>query len=180
MIYPYNLEKNLLWRGYLIKPNTFPYFKLHYLINSTDHISDDRGAQNEVHKNPNIISDMLDYISIIKKGTILFNGYIGNSLKHLHFHYTDSYLPIKTNIKKFLPNRKTITTPNGSSIYIYEDKDHQCKNFVLFKGKNISDDVFKMVQYIDSIKLLYNLIFYYHNDNFYIFVYIRKKDRDVY
>jgi hypothetical protein len=177
-IYPYNLEKNLLWRGYMIKPNTFPYFKLHYLIQSTDHILDDRGTQKEVHKNPNIISDMLDYISIIKKGTILFNGYLGNSLEHLHFHYTDINLPIKSKLKKYFSNRKIITTPNGSSIYIYEDKDNQCKNFVLFKGKNISGDVFKMVQYLDSIKLLYNLIFYYRSNHFYIFVYIRKKEKD--
>ena len=34
--YPIDQEKILLWRGYIIKPNTFPYFKSHFLIMSSD------------------------------------------------------------------------------------------------------------------------------------------------
>ena len=179
-IYPYNLEKCLLWRGLIIKPNTFPYFKLHYLIQSSDHISDDRGTQKDVHIKPNIIEDILQFIKIIKKGTILFNGYIGNSLEHLHFHYTDIHLPIQTKVKKYLLNKKIINTRNGSIIYLYQDNDNNCRNFVLIKGLNISSDVFKLLQYINSIKLLYNLMCYYNSNNFYVFIYIRKKEKDEY
>jgi len=179
-IYPYNLEKALLWRGYLIKPNSFPYFKLHYLIQSSDHISDNRGSQSDVHNNSNIIKDILDFLKIIKKGTILFNGYIGNSLSHLHFHYTDIYLPIKSNLKKYSLNKKIINTSNASKIYIYEDLDNNCKNFILIKGENISNDVFTFIKYLDSINLLYNLMCYYDKNNFYVFIYIRKKEIDDY
>jgi hypothetical protein len=179
-IYPYNLEKSLLWRGLIIKPNTFPYFKLHYLIQSSDHISNDRGTQKDVHINPNIIEDILQFIKIIKKGTILFNGYIGNSLEHLHFHYTDSHLPIKTTKKKYLLNKKIINTNNGSIIYFYQDNENNCKNFILIKGLNVSSDVFKFIKYINSINLLYNLICYYDSSNFYVFIYIRKKEIDDY
>ena len=179
-IYPYNLERALLWRGYIIKPNTFPYFKVHYLIISSDHISNYRGIQKDLHINPNIIKDMLEFIKIIKKGTLLFNGYIGNSLEHFHFHYTDIHLPIKKNMKKYSYNKKIINTKNKSIINIYEDDNNNCKNFVLIKGINISDDVFKFIKYIDSQKLLYNLMCYYSKDIFNVFIYIRDKKLDNY
>jgi hypothetical protein len=134
--YPYNLEKLLLWRGYLIKPNTFPYFKLHYLIQSTDHIENtDRGTQNDVHRNVNIIEDMLEFNKLIKKGSLLFNGWVGNSLGHLHFHYTDIILPIKTRIKKYSFIKNTIVTDNESVISIYKDNEHNCKNFIYMDQK---------------------------------------------
>jgi hypothetical protein len=179
-IYPYNLERNLLWRGLIIKPNTFPYFKLHYLIQSSDHISNDRGTQKDVHINPNIIEDILQFIKIIKKGTILYNGYIGNSLEHLHFHYTDIYLPIKAKKKKYFSNKKIINTNNGSTINFYQDDRHNCKNFILIKGLNVCADVFKIIKYINSINLLYNLICYYNSNIFNVFIYIRKKEIDNY
>jgi len=179
-IYPYNLEKSLLWRGLIIKPNTFPYFKVHYLIQSSDHISNDRGTQKDVHLKSNIIEDILDFIKIIKNGTILFNGYIGNSLEHLHFHYTDIHLPIRTKLKKYQLNKKIINTKNNSIIYLYNDNEYNCKNFILIKGSNISSDVFKLLQYLDSINLLYNLMCYHHSNNFYVFIYIRKKEKDEY
>ena len=33
-ITPYNKNKALLWRNFIIHPNSFPYFKVHFLIQS--------------------------------------------------------------------------------------------------------------------------------------------------
>jgi len=197
-VYPFNLEKELLWRGYLIRPNAFPYFKLHYLIQSSDHnenidiVTDKsdiqsqksdlysplRGTQNEVHKNPNLIEDMLIFLKIINKGSLLFNGWIGNSLSHMHFHYTDMDFPIKKKLKIYLYDKDVIKTNNKSKINIYKDNEHNCKNFLFVKGKNPGKDVFQILQYLSSINLLYNLLIYLKNNTYYVFIYIRKKDQD--
>jgi len=179
IIYPYNLEKLLLWRGYLIKPNTFPYFKLHYLIQSSDHIDGtDRGNQNEVHKDPYVIEDMLEFIKLMKDGSLLFNGWVGNILGHLHFHYTDTHFPIKTKFKKYLLSKDTIPTKNGSLVNIYRDEYNNCKNFILIKGKNPANDIFQFLQYLNSQKLFYNLLIYYNKGIFFTFVFIRRKGED--
>jgi hypothetical protein len=178
-IYPYNLEKLLLWRGYLIKPNTFPYFKLHYLIQSSDHLEGtDRGTQNEIHKNPNTIQDMLDFSKLMKDGTLLFNGWVGNSLGHFHLHYTDTHFPIKTKFKKYSFDKDIIKSKNGSLINIYKDSKHNCKNFILIKGPGPGSDVFQLLEYLNSIKLFYNLLIYRNKDIFYVFVFIRRKEQD--
>jgi hypothetical protein len=178
-IYPYNLEKLILWRGYLIKPNTFPYFKLHYLIQVSDHIENtDRGTQNETHKNPNVIEDMLLFAKLMKTGSVLFNGWVGNSLGHLHFHYTNEHFPIKRRLKDYTFDKEIIKTNNGSKICIYKDKDSNCKSFILIKSNNPSSDVFKLLQYLTSISLFYNLLFYYNKDVFFVFIFIRRKEED--
>jgi hypothetical protein len=178
-IYPYNLEKLILWRGYLIKPNTFPYFKLHYLIQSSDHIEgSDRGTQNETHRNPNVIGDMLLFAKTMNNGSILFNGWVGNSLGHLHFHYTDTHFPIKRKLKDYPIDKEVIETNNESKICIYKDENHNCKNFILIKGVNPNNDLLKLVQHIDSLKLFYNLLLYWNKNVFFIFVFIRRKEQD--
>ena len=179
-ITPYNLNKALLWRNYIIQPNSFPYFKVHFLIQSTDHNQElDRGTQSEVHKNPYIISDILQFIKTIGKGTILFNGWVGNSLGHLHFHYTDTIFPIEDKIKSYSFNSgEQITTKNKSQIHQFIDNKNNCKNFILIKGSNPQDDVFKLLQYLDSVKLFYNLVIYSNKDIFYIYIFIRKKIND--
>jgi len=180
-IYPFNLEKSILWRGYLIRPNGFPYFRLHYLIQSSDHNENtNRGTQNDVHLNSNIISDILTFLKIMNKGSALFNGWIGNSLAHMHFHYTDMNFPIKQKLKKYLFNKEIIKTSDSSTIFIYKDTEHNCKNFIFIKGTNPSNDVFHYLQYLNSINLLYNLLMYYNNNMFHIFIYIRKKEVDDY
>jgi len=180
-IYPYNLEKLLLWRGYLIKPNTFPYFKVHYLIQSSDHDDKvDRGTQNEVHKNPNVIDDMILLSKLMKEGSILFNGWIGNSLGHLHFHYTDTNFNVKTKIKDYVFDKEIIETRNDTKVTLYKDEENNCKNFVLFKGTNTHKDVFEFLQYLDMIKLLYNILIFHKDETAFVYVFIRKKDQDEY
>ena len=178
-IYPYNLEKLLLWRGYLIKPNTFPYFKLHYLIQASDHIEGiDRGTQNEVHINPNVIEDMLLFAKLMNGGSVLFNGWVGNSLGHLHFHYTNTHFPIKRKLKDNSSDKEIIKTNNGSKICIYRDKDSNCKSFILIKSENPGSDIFKFVQYLNSVNLFYNLLFYFNKGVFFVFIFIRRKEQD--
>ena len=179
MISPFNLERGLLWRNFLISPNGFPYFKVHFLLQATDHIdSIDRGTQSDVHRNPHIIEDILAFAKIIGKGSILFNGWVGNSLRHLHFHYTDIDFPIKTKIKKYSLIKEKIITKNSSNVQMFKDVEHNCKNFILIKGGNVKDDVFRFLQYLDSEKLFYNLLIYYNKDIFYVYIFIRIKTDD--
>ena len=182
LISPFNLERGLLWRNFIISPNGFPYFKVHFLIQAADHIdSINRGTQSEVHRNPNVIEDVLAFAKIIGKGSILFNGWVGNSLGHLHFHYTDAAFPIKTTIKSYSLIKKIIITKNNSTVQMFKDSEHNCKNFILIKGSDIgkaSNDVFKFLQYLDSEKLFYNLLIYYNKDIFYVYIFIRRKTDD--
>ena len=178
-INPYNLDRGLLWRNFIISPNSFPYFKVHFLIQSSDHINSiDRGTQSEVHRNPNILADVLEFIKIIGKGSILFNGWVGNSLGHLHFHYTDTNFPIKDKIKSYSLVKEKITTKNNSNVEMFKDMKNNCKNFILIKGVDVKDDVFKFLQYLDAEKLFYNLLIYYNKDIFYVYIFIRRKNDD--
>jgi diadenosine tetraphosphate (Ap4A) HIT family hydrolase len=178
-ITPYNKNKGLLWRNFLIQPNSFPYLKVHFLIQSTDHNQElDRGTQSEVHKNIFVIKDIFDFIKINNKGIILFNGYVGNSLTHLHFHYTETKFPIKEQIKKYTFNKDIIVTKNRSRIQLFKDHKNNCKNFILIKGYDPSSDIFNILQYLDSNKLFYNLTIYYKEDLFYTYIFIRQKTKD--
>ncbi len=178
-IAPYNKNKALLWRNFLIQPNSFPYFKVHFLIQSTDHNQElNRGTQSEVHKNKYVLTDILDFIKINNKGIILFNGYVGNSLTHLHFHYTETKFPIKEQIKKYAFNKDIIVTKNRSNIQLFKDDKNNCKNFILIKGSDISSDIFTILEYLDSNKLFYNLTIYYKSDMFYVYIFIRQKTDD--
>jgi hypothetical protein len=180
-ITPYNKNKALLWRNFIIQPNSFPYFKVHFLIQSIDHNQTlDRGTQSEVHRNKNIISDILDFIKINNKGIILFNGYVGNSLTHLHFHYTETKFPIEEQIKNYSFNKDIIITKNKSHLQLFKDNKNNCRNFILIKGSELSSDIFNILQYLESIKLFYNLTIYYKENIFYIYIFIRKKTEDKY
>lgn len=180
-IIPYNKNKALLWRNFIIQPNSFPYFKVHFLIQSIDHNQTlDRGTQSEVHRNKNIISDILDFIKINNKGIILFNGYVGNSLTHLHFHYTETKFPIEEQIKNYSFNKDIIITKNKSRLQLFKDNKNNCRNFILIKGSEPSSDMFNILQYLESIKLFYNLTIYYKENIFYIYIFIRKKTEDKY
>jgi hypothetical protein len=88
--------------------------------------------------------------------------------------------PIKQKLKKYLFNKEIIKTSDSSTIFIYKDTEHNCKNFIFIKGTNPSNDVFHYLQYLNSINLLYNLLMYYNNNMFHIFIYIRKKEVDDY
>jgi len=182
MISPYNMYRALLWRNFIVGPNSFPYFKVHLLIQSCDHNQElGRGTQSDVHKNINIISDILDLIKIIGKGTILFNGWVGNSLGHLHFHYTETEFPIKDKIKSYKFNKNIIKTKNKSHIKLFNDNMNNCKNFILVIGKNPAKDVFTIIQYLDSVKLFYNLTIHCNEQNhLYIYIFIRNKIDDIY
>jgi hypothetical protein len=180
-IAPYNKNMALLWRSYIIQPNSFPYFKIHFLIQSSDHDSKlNRGTQSEVHKNPYVIFDILDFIRINNKGIILFNGWVGNSLGHLHFHYTETKFPIEEQIKKYSFTKDTIITKNKSQIRLYKDNNNNCKNFVYIKGMNPSEDIFNFLEYLDSIKLFYNLTISCDKMNyFHVYIFIRVKTSDI-
>ena len=96
---PINNVRSILWRQYLITPNTFPYFKDHMLILSIDHnhgLDGDIGSQNVLHLKNHVINDMIDlYVLLGQKGTMFFNGLIGNSQIHFHFHKISETIPIQ-------------------------------------------------------------------------------------
>lgn len=171
-IYPFNLVKGLLWRDYLIKPNTFPYFKIHFLIMPPYHVAN-RGVQNDVHKNKNIITDMLHFIKLMGTGSVFFNGMIGNSLEHLHFHYTDVFFPV-TKFKQYKLKKKLKVFEE--KIYFFEDDVNNCKNFIVVKGKKINSIVFNLLKYFASINLLYNLILNYKKLKYIVVIFVRQKN----
>jgi hypothetical protein len=178
LIYPVNKVKGILWRDYLIVPNTFPYFKNHLLIISLDHNHGKmgiRGTQLILHQNINIIYDFTNLIVFLKKGTLFFNGLIGNSQMHFHFQYTTENLPIVNYLSKQSVKKEVLITENGIKIYLFKISKSKCLNGILLKGdESIYKDIFKIIKYI-SKRYLYNIILYNKNKQIMCLIFIRKK-----
>lgn len=177
--HPYNKSKALLWRNYIIVPNAFPYFKLHYLLMAPYH-SEYNGTQNDAHNIPYVLGNAIEFLRIIGKGVILFNGWVGNSLGHLHFHYTTTNFPIRNAIKKHnILKKKFVTEKTKSIISIYVDKKNTCKNFIRVKGQLVEHNVFLLLQYIsNTLKLFYNLFIEYNVNVCTVYIFVRKKMQD--
>lgn len=182
VIAPYNKLKGLLWKNYIIIPNAFPYFKVHYLLLGIYHDETNTiGTQNDAHLYSYVVGNAIEFIRIIKKGTILFNGWVGNSLSHLHFHYTSTIFPIKEIIKQHNLKKQSFATKNGSKIILFSDTNFACKNFLCVKSSSIKicDDIYKLLNYIiSSLKLFYNLCIYFDGDTCFTFIFIRQKIED--
>jgi len=186
-IYPINLNRSILWKNYIITANTYPYFKNHMLVLSTDHnhgIDKNRGNQNILHKNKYTLKDMIDlYMLLGQKGTMFFNGLIGNSQTHFHFHITSETIPIqKLLYDKNEVNYEVYETKRKNKILIFKNNNKECVNGLIFYGyyKSLSNDIFNFIKYINSKKLLYNILFIENkendiNNNITCIVYIRKK-----
>ena len=182
LISPINKVKGLIFRNYLIKPNTFPYFKNHLLIISLDHnhgSMGDRGTQLILHQNISVIYDFVDLIALLKKGTLFFNGLIGNSQLHFHFQYTTEDLPIKKYLLTQQTKKETFKTLNKTKIYIFKINESKCLNGIMLKGppQSIYKDIFKIVQNVAKRDYLYNIILYNSTDkkNTTCIIFIRKK-----
>jgi len=187
-ISPINLVRSLLWKDYIISPNTYPYFKNHMLILASNHnhgkdgIS---GSQIILHKNNKILSDMMSlYFLLGKKGTMFFNGLIGNSQLHFHFHMTSEDLPIKEILYKNNElNFDSFKTKKNNSVLIFKKNNIDCLNGIIFYGnyKTLSKEIFNLLKSIDTKKILYNLLFIqnkendYYNENITCIIYLRKK-----
>ena len=136
------------------------------LILSSDHNHGkhgSRGTQNIVHKNKNVISDMIDlYILLGQKGTMFFNGIIGNSQLHFHFHTTSEIIPIQN----LLYNENDVDydvfkTKNNNKILLFKNNKKDCVNGIIFYGsyQTLGIEIFKFLQYINKKNLLYNILF---------------------
>ena len=167
-IEPLNLAKSLLWRGYIIRPNDFPYMDDHLLIMSSDHnhgLDGLRGSQSELHLNLNIMTDMFDFYKLMgKQGTMFFNGMAGNTQLHFHFHYTSNTLPIQKYLYEYQNNNDKITqykTLNQNNLFIFNSTDKNCYNGIFFYGlsENLVDDIFPLIKKIKKKGLEYNVIF---------------------
>ena len=165
-IKPLSLAKSLLWRGYIIRPNDFPYMANHLLIMSSDHnhgLDNLRGSQSELHMNKNIINDMLKFYKIQnKKGTMFFNGMAGNTQLHFHFHYTTDILPIQDYLHNDYQDKITqFKTLNKNDIFIFNSSDKNCYNGIFLYGslENLGSDIFSLIGKIKEKKLEYNVIF---------------------
>lgn len=176
MISPISKVRGLIWRNYLIKPNTFPYFKNHFLIISLDHSSENsiRGTQLIINNEINVIKDFIYLSSILTKGTLFFNGLIGNSQMHFHFHYTSEKLPIQDKIRK---NKYKELIKKTDNCYIYNFSiSKYCVNGVVFiGGKEMYQEVFYFLKEISKKRFLFNLILYKEGSNIYCFVFIRRQ-----
>ena len=183
LITPFTKEKNLLWRNYIIKQNAFPYFKTHLLIISTDYNCENptiRGSQNYLHNNENVIKDMLEFYNLRKqKGFMFFNGLIGNSQNHFHFHYVTD----RNSLKNIINTIKTMKynnfkTKNGTNITIFNSDNCPCYNGTIFYGKldQISKDIFYFLKKVNKEKYLYNLVIIPSKNikKYQVIIYIRK------
>lgn len=172
-IEPLSLAKSLLWRGYVIRPNDFPYLKNHLLIMSADHNhgkSDKRGSQNILHMEPNIIKDMLDFYLLLKQnGTMFFNGLAGNSQYHFHFHYIQEPLPIETYINDSVINKQEkYKTISGNDVYLFKTNSlKKCFRGILITGKKetVGKDIFKVLGRIKKKGFEYNVILIKNNSD---------------
>lgn len=175
-IFPLNLAKSLLWRGYIIRPNDFPYMNDHLLILSSDHnhgYNKDVGNQDSLTKNVNIIGDMIDFYKLLNfKGTMFFNGLAGNSQYHFHFHYTTETLPIQKylynyNMEEKNDNVNQFVTKNGTNLFLFNSREYYCFNGIFLYGKlnGVKNDVFKLAGKIKSKKKEYNIVFLPKNYN---------------
>ena len=82
--------------------------------------------------------------------------------------------------KKYSFTKDTIITKKKSQIRLYKDNVNNCKNFVHIKGMNPSEDIFNFLEYLDSIKLFYNLTISCDKMNcFHVYIFIRIKSSDI-
>lgn len=179
--FPINKFVGLIWRKYSIIPNAFPYLKNHFLLMSLDYdcVNDSKhGSQLIMHTDKRVIGDILDFYDLIdQKGFMFFNGFIGNSLKHFHCHYTtEKSILSKTikDIKKF--NTENFKTKNGSIVTILKSEKCPCYNGTFFIGKKeqVIEDVYYFLNKI-SKHFFYNIVFLPHNKLFQVLIHVRNK-----
>jgi len=158
------------------------------LVLSTDHnhgIHGDRGSQTIIHQNKFTIQDMVDlYILLGQSGTMFFNGFIGNSERHFHFHITSEKIPIQNIIHNWNNDDLTIlNTKRNNKIILFNHNKKECLNGILFFGNHssIHKDIFSFLKSINQKKLLYNILFIenklpqHNNNKITIIIYLRKK-----
>ena len=154
---------NLLWRGYIIRANDFPYMTDHLLILSSNHNHglNKMGTQKILSHNYNVLLDMIDFHQIIGKGTLYFNHLHGNSQHHFHFHYTTSSLPIETFIyEEINSNSSKFKTKNNTNIIIFNHTEKVCFNGIYFYGNHtqLAKDVVTFIKKIIKMKYQYNIV----------------------
>ena len=187
MKYPISLVRSILWRKYLVTPNTFPYFKNHYMILSTDHNNGkegERGTQSITHTDKYVIKDMmLFYLLIGRKGTMFFNGYIGNSQTHFHFHYTTELVPVQYIIYQMNDlDSEILNTKKNNKIILFKHTNKECLNGIVFYGnyETLSFEIFNFLKTINKKNLLYNILFIPNKketieNKITVIIYLRKK-----
>jgi hypothetical protein len=164
---PLNLARSILWKGYIIRPNDFPYLNNHLLIMSSDHnhgMDGDRGSQNELHLKKEILFDMVEFFNIMnKEGTMFFNGLAGNTQLHFHFHYVSDKLPIEDFIfNSPNSNANEFNAKNNSKIFIFDSLDAKyCFRGILLIGddKKVAYNIFQILKKIKSLNYEYNVLF---------------------
>ena len=158
------------------------------LILSTDHNHGNdgiNGTQIILHKDRKILLDMMSFYFLLgKKGTMFFNGLIGNSQLHFHFHITSEEIPMKEILyAKNELNFESFKTKKNNTILFFKKNNIDCLNGILLYGnyKTLSYEMFNLLKSIDTKKILYNIVFIenkednYYNENITCILYLRKK-----
>lgn len=190
LVDPISKELALLWRGYIIKPNTAPYFKTHFLIISSDYDCENpkrslRGTQDDLHKTQKIIEDILDFYDFRKqKGFLFFNGRKGNSQPQFHFHYTTTKSILNKVIKKIKKMEYiNYTSKIGTHITIFNSDDCPCYNGTIFFGEKdkVAKDVFLFIKKVSEDNYCYNIVIppSSYKNKFQVIVFVRKDDPEV-
>ncbi len=109
---PFPEERGLIWRGWRLWPNAFPYVPAEYqhiLLTSADHRT--QGFS------PAVLNDMLDFQVAANDGrqlTLHYNGVAGHSQAHLHWQATRVLLPLQRELDaERIPRRRLLERGQG-------------------------------------------------------------------
>lgn len=113
---PFRALKIIASHGFLLFPNAFPYFPMHFLITTIDHTTQDAIATRELLLP---FANIIHALCMVENDTIFFNGMCGNSMDHFHAHYVEFPFPIYNQLQEYMASGPTSTaTYQSCRIYV--------------------------------------------------------------
>ena len=114
---PFRALKIIESHGFLLFPNAFPYFHMHFLITTIDHTTQDAIATRELLVP---FANIVHALCMVENDTIFFNGMCGNSMDHFHAHYVEFPFPIYSQLQEYIDDgTKCSRTYTYKSCQIY-------------------------------------------------------------
>lgn len=117
---PFRAMKFIASHGFLLFPNAFPYFSIHFLITTIDHTTQDAIATRELLLP---FGHIVQALCMVENDTIFFNGMCGNSMDHFHAHYVEFPFPIYPMLQEYMASgttSKAAATYQSCRIYLVQ------------------------------------------------------------
>jgi hypothetical protein len=118
---PFRAMKFIASHGFLLFPNAFPYFPMHFLITTMDHTTQDAIATRELLLP---FGQIVQALCMVENDTIFFNGMCGNSMDHFHAHYVEFPFPIYPMLHEYTTasdQKITFTYQSECRIYLVQN-----------------------------------------------------------